>query len=216
MILKEKFIFKCLTRFYGQICVFCDVDIQFYAKTNGELPLDLENCLGDNDICFLKDHADQQNGRGAGFFVLRSNSKTVDFFSKVLKRLEYLSLDQEGKGVNFNTSEQGTINDMLSERKDIRWNFLPERYYTHGKYTNGIKNPKKPNGAWWDQKDDEEKKKVFIPDPILVHHANWCTGVKNKIHLLDFVEKVVHDRLRGRCYRGQEKTSRKNYQREKR
>ena len=197
MIYKQEFISKCLNRFKGELCVFCDADIRFYSE-HKDIGSDLFSCLGNKDICFLKDHADSVNGRGAGFFVLRSTPKTIDFFSGVLARLRKLSVERKGRGVTFDTSEQGTINDMLFQRKDIDWGFLPERYYTHGKYINGVKNPTKPNGCWWDQKDAEEKRNIFIPFPLSVHHANWCTGIENKMHLLDFVASRVQGRKSSR------------------
>tara|TARA_Y100001938_G_scaffold131492_1_gene188663 strand:+ start:18556 stop:19290 length:735 start_codon:yes stop_codon:yes gene_type:complete len=183
MIEKQKFIAKCLRRFDGEICVFCDVDIYFYNQRL--IYKDLINCLGDKDVVFIKDHPDSVNGRGAGFFILKSTSKMRSFFEEIQRRL---TSHKTQKSVTFDTSEQGTINDLLSEMSnDINWDFLPERYYTHGKYINGIKNPREPNGQWWDQKDEEERRNMFIPQPLFVHHANWCAGVKNKIELLEFV-----------------------------
>ena len=201
MIYKQEFISKCLNRFRGELCVFCDADIRFYDnKIQGlhSIATDLRFCLKNKDISFLKDHADSVNGRGAGFFILRSTPKIRNFFREVLEKLLEHSKEQEGKGVTFNTSEQGTINDLLSKKKDIEWGFLPERYYTHGKYINGIKKPEKPYGSWWDQKDDEEKSNIYVPHPLFVHHANWCTGINNKIDLLNFVAskfkiKTEHD-----------------------
>lgn len=193
MIEKQKFISKCLKRFKGEVCVFCDVDIAFYHSES--IPRDIAKHLNGNDVVFIKDHADDVNGRGAGFFALKSTDKMRGFFNETRKRLEG---HKKQKSVTFNTSEQGTINDLLSERKDLKWDFLPERYYTHGKYTNGIKDPSKPNGAWWDQKDREEKNKTFIPQPLFVHHANWCAGIKNKVNLLEFVSKKYKSYGRGR------------------
>lgn len=189
MIEKQKFISKCLNRFNGEVCVFCDVDICFYSPQR--IPKDIMKCLGQNDAVFIKDHADDTNGRGAGFFALRSTDKTKEFFVEVKRRLE--DYKQEPV-VTFNTSEQGTINALLSERPDFKWDFLPERYYTHGKYTNGIKIPLLPNGAWWDQKDQEEKDEMFIPELLFVHHANWCAGIENKIDLLKFVSNKYKKR----------------------
>ena len=48
------------------------------------------------------------------------------------------------------------------------------------------------------KKDAEEKRNIFIPFPLSVHHANWCTGIENKMHLLDFVASRVQGRKSSR------------------
>ena len=70
---------------------------------------------------------------------------------------------------------------------------MPERYYTHGLYIQGIKNFSDENqsGLWWENKDYEEKRNIYVPDDILVHHANWCHGIENKVHLLNWVNDKI-------------------------
>ena len=50
MIEKQKSINNTLDLFRDEILVFCDVDIAFYHSVKD----DLTNCLGDNDIAFMK------------------------------------------------------------------------------------------------------------------------------------------------------------------
>ena len=191
MIEKQKFINKTLQTFFdNEIIVFCDVDMAFY----GELADDLRECLGDNDIAFMKDHNNSEEfGRCGGFFVARSNEKTRELFNEVLKRLRSFSNEQS---TDFNTSEQHTINSVLKSLPDIKWAYLPQRYYTHGLYTDGIDNfsEKDQSGLWWQNKNREEKNNIFIPTDIKVHHANWAVGIDNKIELLDFVYKRVEEK----------------------
>jgi len=182
MIEKEIFINKCLELFKeGEVLLFSDVDIRFY----GNIQNDLIDSLGDNDICFMKDHNSDITGRCSGFFVLRLSKKIKNLFKKVLSKLKSYG-DVE---VSFETSEQSTINNLLKSTKNISWGYLPERYYTHGLYIQGIKNFSDENqsGLWWENKDHEEKRNIYVPDDILVHHANWCHGIESKVHLLNWV-----------------------------
>ena len=192
MIKKQIFINKCLNIFDDDLCLFSDVDVAFYSSGTPPLVWDLEKCLGNNDIAFMKDHGHASDGRSAGFFVVKPNDKIKAFFAGVLRKLRYY--EEKGGGVAFKNSEQGTINQELEKYSDIKWDFLPERYYTHGKYINGLKNKELPYGKWWDQKSKEEREGTFIPPNISVHHANWCCGKDNKIDLLNFVRSKVQER----------------------
>ena len=185
MIEKQKFINKSLETFFmNEVLVFSDVDITFY----GDIKDDLIESLGDNDIAFMKDHNSNQFGRCGGFFILKSNDKMRGLFSTVLNSL---SSYDDSEATTFNTSEQQTINSVLSSMPEIKWTYLPPRYYTHGLYVEGIKNFSEENqsGLWWENKDREERENMYIPDDMKVHHANWSSGIDNKIELLDFVHR---------------------------
>jgi hypothetical protein len=185
MVKKDTFIIKCLKLFSTDLLLFSDVDVAFYEK---RLDKDLEACLGDNDIAFMKDHGDDFNGRSAGFWVAKPNDKIISLFETVVDNLKKHE-ESEDKTVAFKNSEQGTLNQELAKRDDINWDYLPERYYTHGKYVNGVSKERLPHGKWWDQKTEEEKLNVFIPNNLYVHHANWCCGTEAKIDLLNFVKE---------------------------
>ena len=43
------------------------------------------------------------------------------------------------------------------------------------------------SALWWENKDEEEKENVFIPEDMKVHHSNWASGVDNKMGLLEFI-----------------------------
>ena len=183
MIEKQKFINKNLqTFFYNEILVFSDVDIRFY----GEVKDDLTQCLGDADIAFMKDHNSDTIGRCGGFFVLKSTDKMREIFSEVLSTLQ--SFDKNSP-TSFETSEQQTINNVLNKHSDVKWKYLPARYYTHGLYIDGLKDFREDNqmGLWWENKSDQEKEDMLIVEDLKVHHANWAKGLDNKLQLLDFV-----------------------------
>tara|TARA_R100000808_G_C2137435_1_gene145553 strand:- start:2 stop:760 length:759 start_codon:yes stop_codon:yes gene_type:complete len=186
MIEKQFFINECITNCKpSEVVLFSDVDVRFY----GDFSNDLEKSLGDKDICFMKDHNSDFTGRCGGFFVMRVSERLKHFFNSVRSRLT----SHTDHNVTFETSEQSTINNLLRENSDIDWGYLPPRYYTHGLYTQGIKNFSDDNqsGLWWENKSYEEKSNVYVPSDLLVHHANWCHGVKNKVHLLSFIKDKI-------------------------
>lgn len=188
MIEKQIFINKYLNLFKdGEVVLFSDIDIKFYGKVKK----DLISCLEDKDICFMKDHNSEEVGRCGGFFAVRNSIKIKSFFQEVINTLS--EHDTSDEGVSFETSEQSTINRLLNERPEVSWSYLPPRYYTHGLYVEGIKNfsTEDQSGLWWQNKSWEEKGKIYVPDDILVHHANWCGGIKNKIDLLNWVNEIV-------------------------
>lgn len=191
MIEKQLFINKNLQTFFlEEALVFSDIDISFY----GDVKEDLLKCLGNNDIAFMKDHNNSEDyGRCGGFFVVRSNPKTRELFSKVLNKLNSFS---ETKNVDFNTSEQHAINSELKALPEVKWTYLPPRYYTHGLYIEGLETFSENNqsGLWWNNKNEREKNNVFIPKDIKVHHANWAIGIKPKMELLEFISNKIKER----------------------
>ncbi len=172
----------------GEIILFSDVDINFY----GPFVNDLKSLIKGNDILFMKDHNSDLTGRCGGFFCFMVTYKTRGFFEKVLERLR----SHKNQKVTFQTSEQSTINNLLRENSDIQWDYLPPRYYTHGLYTQGLKNfsDKNQAGLWWENKTYEEKINTHVPDDILVHHANWCHGIGVKKDVLSFIKQKINYR----------------------
>jgi len=188
MTAKQEFLNEMLKRNEGEIMVFSDVDIRFYQPIKS----DIEDLLGGYDIIFQKDHFNNPNGRCAGFFATRSTQKIRALFARTLERLRESAEKRKGERVGFDHSEQNAVNREIEQTKDLKWGFLPERYYTHGLYEQGVKNPKEPRGFWWHLKHPSEKDRVYVPLELTVHHANWCVGTDLKIELLNFI-KAKHD-----------------------
>ena len=72
-------------------------------------------------------------------------------------------------GTHYEAEDQTSLNRNLHM---VDWKMLSHRFFTIAMVT---------GNRWYGQD-------VEIPKDILVHHANWTTGVDNKIKLLEFVK----------------------------
>jgi len=71
---------------------------------------------------------------------------------------------------NYNSEDQTTLNQQIHL---VKSKFLSRRFFTVAHSTNSV----------WNGQD------FYLPNDILMHHANWTSGIDNKIKLLDFVRK---------------------------
>jgi len=124
---------------------------------------DLKTNIEDYDILAQDDGDTICNG----FFVCKSNENTKKLFTEVKKLM------------NIKYNDQITLNKIKD--KYIKYKLLDQRYYSIYRYTN---------------------KKVWTPDinlsnlkldNIIMHHANWTVGIKNKIKLLDKIKQIKND-----------------------
>ena len=130
----------------------------------GDLKFNLKN----NDIMFQNDY----NSHCAGFCICKQNLKTLNFFKLV---------EQEFKSLmNGQIDDQAIINKIiLQTTNDIKIGLLDsDLYWTVANSTKGA--------VWSDQP-------VVCPKTILMHHANWTIGIKNKIQLLQIVRDQIHN-----------------------
>jgi len=144
----------------GDLILCSDVDIQFLDKSKDFLA----NIIKENDIGF------QQNQKGgpicSGFFVCRCSLKTHNFFDIVSKRLKQI-MHKPGGG------EQYEMQKLIGEP----WYDLNVLKLSHDKIWNPGKNYK-------------DLKELFVPEDILVHHANWTEGLDNKMKQLEYVKSI--------------------------
>lgn len=120
--------------------------------------------MGDNDILFQNDF----NSYCAGFFIAKQSKKVLDFFIDVKERFI--------KSMNGKIHDQVVINLMFSEGYNkIKKDFLPNnKFWTVAFLT---------NGHHWNGQD------VNVPKEIVMHHANFTIGIKNKLNLLKLVKE---------------------------
>jgi hypothetical protein len=142
--------------------IFSDVDVRFY----GPVVDDLLKCLGSADMAF---QWDGPSGRECtGFMVLRPSGKLRRFWENVRDRMaDHDMMDQDAAHSELEF-------DRVAGTADISKVILPERYWTFGR-----------NNMHWMPGEG-----VNPPADLLVHHANWTTGVDNKLSLLEAVWRV--------------------------
>lgn len=118
--------------------------------------------IGKNDILFQRDF----EVFCTGFMVLKQNTKVLDFFESVLKSMQK----------NNNLNDQDVVNILLKDEKKLKFDMLPtEKYWTMGNFNEG----KTWNGGAF-----------LVPSgKIILHHANFIVGVKNKFLALEEVKK---------------------------
>jgi len=104
----------------------------------------------------------------SGFFVCKGNEQTLKLWQMAK---EYMK--QSGK------SDQRALNYALANSAYIKWDLLPVEFFNGGTLT----------GKLW-----KPGLKLPIPNNIVIHHANWTIGIKNKIAQLTYVRKVVDSR----------------------
>ena len=110
----------------------------------------------------------QNNILCTGFMVMTCTEKLKNVFENSLFYIDMFEHDQYA----FN----------FFAREVLNWRLLPEdKYYTIA-YNTG-------NVVW----NGEEYKD--IPKNILMHHANWTVGVKNKIKLLDYIKSELSRKI---------------------
>ncbi len=106
----------------GEIVVWSDVDILFLDPA---APQDLSGRMEEAgcDVLFQRDVKRHRVANG-GFYVCRSNARSLAFFRAVLATLQD----------HPDMHDQLAINGLLNGGSDLRWDFLPSSYYvrTHG------------------------------------------------------------------------------------
>lgn len=164
-----EFIISILKENLDDIFFYLDVDIQFLQPIETEV-FDLIN---DKDLLFLKGGS---KGINLGGIVIKSNSKTINFF----QRFRDLCIkDNHKRGIQKILKDSKLLNDhpqnpILENDFLLKWDYLPEKKFSCGhmvSYSSKFRLWKK------------------IPESIMLHHANGTTGKDNKIAQLEYVKQ---------------------------
>lgn len=165
MLCKVDLIIEAIQEQWGNIVIYADVDIQFFAPIQDKI----EKCLQDKDLVVQKDN--NMGALCAGFMAMRANEQTLKLFKKIRNRMI----------ANPGQSDQPTLNQLLIKEKytKIQWDYLPICFFG----TATVSCITFANNKIWRHGDD-----VVIPKNIVLHHANYTAGVENKIKLLTYVK----------------------------
>jgi len=162
---KVRLIIHAVQENWGKIFIFSDVDIQFFAPIQDHIEKLMEN----KDMVIQKD---SPNGvLCSGFFACRGNEKTLRLWQDGLN----LMINDQ------NISDQKALNRCLKNKNEynIVWNYLPNTFFGGGTLT----------GRSW-----QPGRRLSVPKNIIMHHANWTKGIKNKIAQLNYVRNIVNSR----------------------
>jgi len=170
---KVDLIIRAIKENWGSVFIFSDVDIQFF----GPIEDILLACMGDKDMVIQKNSP--AGVLCSGFFVCRGNEKTLRLWQDVKKTMQ-----ERGS-----YSDQISLNHCIkrSSKKnpyDIVWDYLPDTFFGGGTST----------GCEW-----FPGMSLPIPENIIMHHANWTNGIKNKIMQLKYVRSHVQKKEKKDC-----------------
>lgn len=168
---KVDLIIRAIEENMGDVFIFSDVDIQFFAPIQKHI----EELIEGKDIVMQKNNP--EGVLCTGFFACRANKKTLQLWKDVKKHMRDNKLHSDQ--ISFNKCiKRGSKKNPY----DITWDYLPNTFFGAGTL---IAYP----GYLW-----HPGKKLPIPAGILMHHANWTKGVKNKIAQLIYVRAEVDKR----------------------
>lgn len=169
---KAKTMYWAVAENFGQIIVWADCDIQILRPIEKRL-IEL---LGSYDI------ACQHDGLGSlcsGFFVTRSNQKTINLFKRIMEsnRFNEIETKQSSRKNSLGNPNKPTIETtdqyVLNQIKDsVNYQLLPCDEF------------------WMVPKTYKKNDDSFqIPKSIRIHHACRAIGIKEKWQLLESVRK---------------------------
>jgi nucleotide-diphospho-sugar transferase len=161
---KVDLIIRAIHENWGSFFIFSDVDIQFFRPIKKTIISLIKNY----DLIIQKNNP--EGVLCSGFFACRGNEKTLQLWTDVKKRMQETS-----------NSDQISLNQCIKRNSknnpyDIAWNYLPDTFFGGGTLTGYL---------WY------PGTKLPIPNGIMMHHANWTQGIKNKIAQLEYVKKHV-------------------------
>jgi hypothetical protein len=191
----------------GQIFLFSDIDIQFFAKIEDPLLRALQGY----DIAFQQD--DPEGMICTGFYVCKANERVLKLWTEVRNQLSSrthecgdqkivneLLLGDSLVSANVRSRFAKSRNEAAIPRKKsdakflklessmshlqnklgISWRYLPSTFMSGGTFTGRQWNPEEP---------------LDVPPDLQIHHANWTIGVENKLAQMKHVDDSYQARI---------------------
>ncbi|MCX5713943.1 MAG: putative nucleotide-diphospho-sugar transferase [Candidatus Omnitrophica bacterium] len=202
---KVELIIQAIQDTWGEVFIFSDVDVYFFRPSQRTLM----KLIKGRDMLFQRNSS--KGELCTGFFVCRANQKTLNLWTDAGKCMlenedkddqdalnyllfEKLSNKYDKRKYCLVKSLLAKVNrwDGVSEKiallltrigndYQIKWTYLPREFFSPGIVNECIWRP------------DME---FPVPRNIIMHHANWTVGVKNKIAQLKYVRDVVNKRAK--------------------
>ncbi len=148
--------------------IFSDVDIQFFAPIEDIIT----KLMQDKDIVMQRNNP--AGDLCTGFFACRGNEKTLRLWTDVKKLMQKDKINSDQNSFNRCIKKNSKKNPY-----DVTWEYLPNIFFGGGTLTG-------KTGYLW-----LPGRSLPVPTGIVMHHANWTKGIKNKIAQLEYVRKRV-------------------------
>jgi hypothetical protein len=165
---KVDLIIRAIQENWNSIFIFSDVDIQFFRSIQKTV-LEL---MEDKDMIIQKNSP--KGVMCTGFFACRGNERTLKLWQDVKRVMQKNKLNSDQISLNRCIKRNSKTNPY-----NVVWAYLPNSFFGGGTLT----------GREW-----KPGKYLPIPQGIMMHHANWTKGIKNKIAQLIYVRSVVNKR----------------------
>lgn len=118
---KLNFIINKIEENQGDVIIWSDLDIQFFAQC---VPL-IEQAIEGYDVLYQAERWPRKDEVNIGFAVIRCNEQTLALYRMAL---EY-DLDE------LQVADQTAINDILAKNKtDVKWDILPRQFWAMSHY----------------------------------------------------------------------------------
>ena len=199
MLRKSDLIIQAIKDNWNEIFVYSDIDIQFFRSMKTEVA----KLMQGKDLLFQRDSPG--GSLCAGFFICRANHKTLKLWCDIQNALT--------KNDDKNKDDQDILNDLLLHRADyfsdfpIKLKLRLKRFFhqKNGSFLHSLTGLSNPHRITWAYLPIEffgggtltgkhwlPGMSLEVPANIVLHHANWTTGVPNKIAQLKFVKRIVN------------------------
>jgi len=184
---KIDFVIKAVQDSWNKIFLFSDPDVQFINKIDKYILRFSKN----QDLVFQRN-----NPWGmlcSGFFACKGNDKTLKFWRNVKDLIRHGIDDQDAANILLIDKRAGNAQNPKPLKRlylkirviksqigmnpyGIRWAYFPVSFCGGGTLV----------AKEWFLGD-----KLLLPKNILIYHANYTRGLKNKLAQLEYVKKVV-------------------------
>lgn len=163
---KVDFIIHAIEENWWEYFFFSDVDIQFFDTIHQYMPF-----IINKDMVFQRDVPWEKYNICTGFFACFWNKKTLQFWKEVRQ------LIGTKMGDHIFSDQSATKYLLQKDAHHIIYDIFPEEFM---------------NGFPLQKRFFFFKSNSIIPKNIVLHHANWTYGLKNKIAQLKYVRKKIN------------------------
>jgi len=205
MLDKVEVIIRAIRENEGKIFIHSDADVQFFGRTQGVILKAIDRL----DMVIQRDTI--MGSVCAGFFAARGNEKNLLLWQNIreglLKQKEKNDQDLLNDALLYRdryTSKKArgmahackhllhACNDALLRKCPvsinmnwhanafkIKWAYLPMSFFSPGVVVR----------RFW-----QSGESFYVPEDIVIHHANWTVGIENKMAQLKYVKDIVDER----------------------